>query len=113
MHGNPTGTPSKLAPSYDKLDRVKLKRDIQRYGNAGVPQEKLTFWNQIDSVFSSLDSEAAVRSEIHPLDALLAKEKVISEEAAIPHVGSEVMGMVEKDRAPLPEVTTQYINQSQ
>ena len=71
-----------------------------------MPQEKLTFWKQIDSVFSSLDSEAAVRSEIHPLDALLAKEKVISEEAPVPHVSSEVVGMVEKDRAPIPEVTT-------
>ena len=75
-----------------------------------MPQEKLTFWNQIDTVFSSLDSEAAVRSEVHPLDTLLAKEKVFSEEAAIPHVTSEVVGMVEKDRAPLPEVC---INQPQ
>ena len=78
-----------------------------------MPPEKLTFWNQIDSVFSSLDSEAAVNSEIHPLDALLAKEKVISEEGpAVPSVSSVVVGMVEKDRAPIPEVTKPYINLS-
>ena len=71
------------------------------YSTASFPaQEKLTFWNQIDSVFSSLDSEAVVRSEIHLLDALLAKEKLISEEAAVFFVSSEVVGMVEKDRAP-------------
>ena len=74
-----------------------------------MPQEKLTFWKQIDSVFSSLDSEAAVRSEIHPLDALLAKDNVISEEVAVSHVSSEVMGMMEKDIAPIPEVTTPCI----
>ena len=107
LQNTPTGTPSKLSPTYDKLDRGKLKRDIGRYGNAGVPQEKLTFWNQIDSVFSFLDSEAVVRSEMHPLDSLLAKEKVISDEGlAVPHVSSEVVGMLEKDRAPLPEVTS-------
>ena len=77
-----------------------------------MPQEKLAFWKQIDFVFSSLDSEAALRSEIHPLDALLAKEKVISEEVAVSRVSSEVVGMVEKDRAPIPEVTTSCINQS-
>ena len=50
-----------------------------------------------------------MRSEIHPLDALLANEKLISEEAAVPYVSSEVVGMVEKDRAPIPEVTTPSI----
>ena len=93
-----------LPPTYDKLDRGKLKKDIERYGSAGVPQEKMSFWKEIDSIFSSLDSEAAVRSEIHPLDALLAKGKIISEEAVVPHVSSKVVGTVEKDRAPIPEV---------
>ena len=57
-------------------------------------------------MFSSLGSEAVVRSEIHPLEALLAKEKIISEdsEAAVPHVSAELVGMVEKDRAPIQEV---------
>ena len=53
-----------------------------------------------------------MRSEIHPLDALLAKE-VISEEApAVTHASSEVVGIAEKDRAPIPEVTTLYILKS-
>ena len=51
-----------------------------------------------------------MRSEIHPLDALLAKEKVISEEApAVHYVSSEVVGMVEKDRAPIPEVMSTHV----
>ena len=85
---------------YDKLDREKLKRDIEYYGSAGVPQEELAFWNQIDFVLCTLDSEAALRSEIHLLDAHLAKEKVISEEAAVSHVSSEVVGMVGRTEPP-------------
>ena len=65
----------------------------------GAPREDKLL--ERDRMFS-LDSEAAVRSEIHPLDAFLAKE-IMSEEAAVPHVSSEVLGMIE-DRAPIPEV---------
>ena len=75
-------------------------RDIVHYGNAGVPQEKLTFWSQIDSVFSALDSEAVVKSEVHLLNALLAEKKVISEETAVSHVSTEVVGMVGRTEPP-------------
>ena len=84
------------------MDVPKLKRDIQRYNNAGVPSEKMNFWRRIESVLSSLSSEAVVRSETHPLDALQSKEKLHSEETqSFPSVSSCILDMVEKDRAPL------------
>ena len=96
----------------EKLDIDNLKRDINKYESAGVPPEKMTFWLRIDETLARLESEAVVRDEVHPLDALLAKEHFSSTEDSDlgAHVPECVTNALQKDKAPLPEVCTSYIH---
>ena len=53
-----------------------------------------------------------VRDEVHPLDALLAKEHFSSTEDSDlgAHVPECITNALQKDKAPLPEVCTSYIH---
>ena len=86
----------------------KLKRDISKYENAGVPPEKMNFWNKVGEVFALLEVKASVRDEVHPLSALQSKQRFTKSGQthgqvmlAVPECVSTAL---DKDRAPLPEV---------
>ena len=93
--------------SLDKLDMKKLLNDIQKYGKCGVPSEKLNFWNtqleeSLKELTTSSDSEVST-SESTPLEQLLGKEKY-SSTTIVREIPSAIIDVVDKDRAPLPEV---------
>ena len=89
----------------EKLDIEKLRRDILKYENAGVPHERMGFWHRVDEVFSTLDSLATLSDEFHPLNALLSREHFtdISRDVSL-EVPGLITAALEKDCAPLPEV---------
>lgn len=91
----------------DKLDMRKLLNDIRKYGDCGVPREKLDFWNsQLEKSLKELttgaDSEVP-EGEMIPLEQLMGKQKytVSMDPQQIPPA---ITNVVDKDRAPLPEV---------
>ena len=89
----------------EKLDVVKLKRDILKYESAGVPPEKMDFWQRVDVVFSKLDFEATLNDEVHLLNALLSKEHfTYTHDHVSAQVPVNITTALEKDQAPLPEV---------
>ena len=44
----PEGVPKLLKPDFSKLDIIKLKADISKFPKAGVPKEKMEFWQNIE-----------------------------------------------------------------
>ena len=93
--------------SVDKLDMIKLLTDIKKYGNCGVPSEKLDFWNtqleeSLNELTTGTDSEVS-SSELTPLEQLVGKERYTSSTVAR-EIPPAVTNVVDKDRAPLPEV---------
>ena len=71
------------------------------------PSEKLNFWNtQLEESLKELttgsDSEVST-SESTPLEQLLGKEKY-SSTTIVREIPSAIIDVVDKDRAPLPEV---------
>lgn len=101
----PQGQPAKLKPTFDKLDRDKLDKDIEkRYENAGVPPEAMSFWNKLDEVFLRLESEALINDEVHPLDVLLSKQHFHTDVEQTEFIPQQIIDAVQKDHASLPEV---------
>ena len=89
----------------EKIDIEKLKRDVFKYENAGVPHEKMSFWLRVDEVFSTLESVATQNDEVHPLNALLSREhfsNILSDVSL--EVPVLISAALERDQAPLPEV---------
>ena len=84
---------------------MKLRRDVSRYEIAGVPPEKMGFWQRVDEVFSKLDLEATLSDDIHPLNALLSREHFASGHNDVTkQVPVSITAALEKDQVPLPEV---------
>ena len=84
----------------------KLLNDIKKYGSCGVPSEKLHFWtNLLEESLKELTSTDwdVSTSELCPLEQLVRKEKYTSSSTAR-EIPSAVTNVVDKDRAPLPEV---------
>ena len=76
----PSGTPRKLKPSIEKPDNEKLRRDVSKYENAGVPCERMMiFWLRVDEIFSmskfscqqAYDSQISANKSSHSLDTKL------------------------------------------
>ena len=65
--------------SLDKLDMKKLLTDIQKYGNCGVPREKVDFWNsQLEEFLTEITGTDSDINELSPLEQLLTKQKYSS-----------------------------------
>ena len=47
MQSKPTGQPEVLQTSFEKLDLQKLMNDVPKYVRAGLPHEKMTFWENL------------------------------------------------------------------
>ena len=92
--------------SLDKLDMKKLLSDICKYGNCGVPREKLDFWNsQLEEFLMEITGTDLNINKLSPLEQLLTKQKYSSTAVRLAQeVPSSVATAVHKDRAPLPEV---------
>ena len=86
---------------------ISVARRLQaKYGSCGVSSEKLDFWiSQLEESLKELTStESEVcTSELCPLEQLVRKEKYTSSTIAR-EIPPAVTNMVNKDRAPLPEV---------
>ena len=85
----------------------KLLNDIRKYGDCGVPSEKLDFWNtQLEKSLKELttgaDSEVS-EGEMIPLEQLKGKQKYTTSTVP-PQIPAAVTNAVDKDRQPLPEV---------
>ena len=90
---------------------MKLKKDISKYENAGVPHEKMGFWHKVDEVFSKLDIVAILSDEVHPLNALLSREHFTNTNGDLSQqIPMSITAALEKDQNPLPEVCSKHLS---
>ena len=90
---------------------MKLKRDISKYENAGVPHEKMSFWHKVDEVFSKLDIMATLSDEVHPLNALLSREHFTNTyDDMSQQIPVSITAALERDQNPLPEVCSKHLS---
>ena len=97
-------------PCVEKLDLPKLKRDALKYPQAGVPMEKMGFWNHIDEYFLNLAAKEE-EAESWTLQSLKHKKNQVQ---PTPHTGSVTVpkcigNVLRKDTEPIPEVIHLYV----
>ena len=101
----PSGMPELLQPNYSKLDLPKLQADVaSKYVKAGVPQEKLQFWEEIGEHLKCIEAKAS-----SPPQWPLYKLKVLKSTCVLSGSSSEnvprmIITACDKDMAPIPEV---------
>ena len=54
----PEGVPELLKPDFSKLDISKLRADIPKYPKAGIPREKMTFWQTIGEHLQGIEAKS-------------------------------------------------------
>ena len=58
MQSSPTGSPKLLEPCFRKIDLPKLMSSVAKYQRAGVPSEKMPFWNGLEDCFKTISTNA-------------------------------------------------------
>lgn len=99
----PEGEPGILEPCLEKLDLEKLKKDASKYPQAGVPPEKMGFWNNLDQYFKGLQK---TDNGAQPWALLSLKEKKISQPIQSDNIAipESIGNALNKETAPLPAV---------
>lgn len=70
--------PELLQPNYTKLDLPKLQADVSsKYIKAGVPQDKLYFWNEIGVDLKSIEEKSLYHTSSRAVGAFQAKSTKI------------------------------------
>ena len=105
----PESVPELLKPDFSKLDMIKLKADIPKFPKAGVPKEKMEFWQNIKKHLHGIECKSL------PAEKWLLKvlqnakmnqlKQHISTPSATP-LPEELLSAHIKETAPLPEVRT-------
>jgi len=49
--------PELLKPDFSKLDISKLRADIPKYPKAGIPREKMIFWQTIGEHLQGIEAK--------------------------------------------------------
>ena len=103
---SPDGAPAILEPCFEKLDLAKLKKDALKYPHAGVPVEKMGFWNHLDEYFQSLKTR---EEEADPWALLSFKYKKLTQTQCTSHtdivtIPEYIGNAIRKDTEPIPEV---------
>lgn len=105
----PESVPELLKPDFSKLDIIKLKADIPKFPKAGVPKDKMEFWQNIEKHLHGIEGKSLPAEEW--LLEVLQKRKMnqlqqhISSPSASP-LPEELLSAHVKETAPLPEVRT-------
>ena len=105
----PKSVPELLKPDFSKLDIIKLKADIPKFPKAGVPKDKMEFWQNIEKHLHGIECKSLPAEEW--LLEVLQKRKMnqlqqhISSPSASP-LPEELLSAHMKETAPLPEVRT-------
>ena len=104
MQSKPTGQPEVLQPSFEKLDLQKLMNDVPKYVRAGLPHEKMTFWENLKDKLHSMTASSSGPSIINALRKRREQQCETQDNNGDLSISSNVLSALEKDRAPLPEV---------
>ena len=105
----PTGQPEilKLSWSLEKLDLQKLKNDIPKYVRAGLPTDKLRFWENLDNEVQQLMSLSPGPSVLCALKKRKQEQlenDAHQDDSRDPAISSTIHSALEKERTPLPQV---------
>ena len=101
--------PDLLKPDFSKLDVNKLKADIPKYPKAGVPKEKMMFWQTIEEHLQKIEAKSQEPVGGWVLETL--KRRKMNQLEQSPHppatlIPEELISVRVKETAPLPEVNT-------
>lgn len=103
--------PELLQPNFTKLDLPKLQADVaSKYVKAGVPQEKLQFWEQIGEHLQFIEAKASATPQwvLAKLKGKKSSGSTMPENSASTgnDVPNEIITACEKDVAPIPTVSS-------
>ena len=102
--------PNILKPDFAKLDIRKLQADIPKYPKAGVPNDKMLFWQTIGDHLQMMEAKSREPpSSQWVLDTLQKRKLSYNEPNSTSALLPEVLALVcGKQTAPLPEVNNRY-----
>ena len=103
--------PELLKPDFSKLDISKLKADIPKYPKAGIPREKMTFWQTIGEHLQGIEAKGCELPSGQWVLETLQRRKMDqheqnSDSLATTVLPEELTSVRVKETAPLPEVYT-------
>ena len=102
----PEGVPQLLKPDFSKLDINKLKADIPKYPKAGVPKEKMMFWQTIEKHLQKIEAKSQEPVGGWVLETLKRRMNQLEQSPhhPTPLIPDELTSVRVKETAPLPEV---------
>ena len=107
----PEGVPELLKPDFSKLDISKLRADIPKYPKAGIPREKMTFWQTIGEHLQGIEAKSREQHTGQWVLETLQRRKMDQHEQnshslTTTLLPEELTSVRAKETAPLPEVQT-------
>ena len=78
--------------------------DIPKYVRAGLPHEKITFWENLEDKLHSMTASSSGSSIINTLKQRKQQCESQDNQNGDSSISSNVLSAFEKDRVPLPEV---------
>ena len=100
--------PQLLKPDFTKLDVRRLQADIPKFHKAGVPREKMGFWETIGEHLKRIEAKSEETPDQWILNSLLRRTMSHCENSSGPTttlLPEELSSICAKETAPLPEVS--------